>query len=151
MYGVQKCWTIVHRLLVWKRLCQWRAAADLVRGAVALVQEELLYLLNFLFFQSPFPLIHLTSKKEDGEDRLGVERPKRDIWTVRKFNHDFEGRIRCYRCSTLFKYESYLSTEAFFYSIEWPNFFWIFGKYIWYFLQDRSFCFSQVRIWHLWK
>jgi hypothetical protein len=44
----------------------------------------------------------------------GQKRKKKDFWTVCQFNHDSVCRCRCYRCSTLFKYESYLFVEVFF-------------------------------------
>jgi len=55
------------------------------------------------------------------EEGMEAERPKKDVCTARQFNHDFTGRIRIYWCTTLFKYDSYLSAEAFFDWIEWPK------------------------------
>jgi len=45
---------------------------------------------------------------------MKAERPKKDVCTALVFNLDFASRIRRYQCSALLKYDSYLSTEAFF-------------------------------------
>jgi len=49
----------------------------------------------------------------------GQERKKKEIWTARQVNHDLTSRICCYQCSTLFNYDRYFCTGAFFVLIEW--------------------------------
>jgi len=49
----------------------------------------------------------------------GQERKKKSIWTARQVNHDLTSRFCSYWCSTLFNYDRYSCTWAFFDLIEW--------------------------------
>jgi len=49
----------------------------------------------------------------------GQERNKKHIWTARQVNHDLTSRFCCSWCSTLFNYNRYFCTGAFFDLIEW--------------------------------
>jgi len=53
-----------------------------------------------------------------------------------KSNHDLTGRFCCYWCSTLFNYNRYSCTGAFFDLIEW--------RYFFFFLISRDFFFRFV-------
>jgi len=50
-------------------------------------------------------------KKKKGPK--GQKRKKKDIWTARQVNHDSTSRLRCYWCSHLINYNSWICTEAF--------------------------------------
>jgi len=69
------------------------------------------------------PFNHRLASAARGWKLKGRESRKINFWTALEFNDDFASRIRRYRCSTLFKYDSYLSAEEFFDWIEWPEVF----------------------------
>ena len=61
-------------------------------------------------------------KKLKAGEGMVTERPRTKeklIWTARQVNHDLTSRFGCYRCSTLFNYNRYSCTGAFFDLIEW--------------------------------